>query len=142
MKYYKLITTTTPEGVTYGYGADGLLHSIYIPESVPPKSVEGVHLTSILHKDKFELWKDEMLKENKLETVEESDDDHVPFDDFWVKYDDCIRSSRKRAMAKWAKMSISQRKKAYNFIDRYNKSRGFAEKKYAETYLNSEVWNN
>lgn len=65
------------------------------------------------------------------------------FDDFWIKYDDRTTSSRKRSLAKWNRMSKMDQLKAYRYINRY-----FAEipygtrKKFAETYLNSELWNN
>ena len=65
------------------------------------------------------------------------------FEDFWTRYDDRTLSSRKRSLAKWNRMSKSEQLKAYRYISRY-----FAEipygtrKKFSETYLNSELWNN
>ncbi len=65
------------------------------------------------------------------------------FDDFWNRYDDKQNSSRKRAQAKWDKMSPSERQKAYNHVAKYfaNLPHGIR-KKYAEKYLNDELWNN
>jgi hypothetical protein len=68
--------------------------------------------------------------------------DNVTHDMFWDKYDDKIRSSKKKSLARWNKHSKADQIKAYNFISTYNRNRGTAEKKYAETYLNAELWNN
>lgn len=67
----------------------------------------------------------------------------ITFEAFWQRYDDKINSSKKRTKAKWDKMSKSEKQKAYNFINRYFSSipQG-TRKKYAETYLNAELWNN
>ena len=67
----------------------------------------------------------------------------VTFDAFWDKYDHKATSSKKKALAKWDRMPASEKVKAFNYISRY-----FAgipagvHKKNAETYLNSELWNN
>src|ERR1035437_1617256 len=69
--------------------------------------------------------------------------EEISFDQFWDKYDDKINSSRKKAEQKWNRMNRSDRFKAYRFIPRYfsNIPTG-TRKKYAETYLNAELWNN
>jgi len=67
----------------------------------------------------------------------------ISFEAFWNKYDDKQMSSRKKTLVKWNKMSDTERLKAYNFISLYFS--GIApgtRKKYAETYLNAELWNN
>lgn len=70
-------------------------------------------------------------------------DQAVSFEQFWNKYDDKEHSSKKRTLAKWNKMPASEQVKAYNYIKNYNRTilPGCA-KKYAETYLNAEMWNN
>lgn len=67
----------------------------------------------------------------------------VPFEDFWDRYDHKALSSKKKCLAWWKRSSKLQRDRAYNFIGLYEKRLpdGIA-KKYAETYLNSELWNN
>ena len=67
----------------------------------------------------------------------------ISFDDFWNKYDDKTNSSKKRTEAKWNKMPVAERARAYGYIEYYfiNIPRG-TRKKYAETYLNDELWNN
>jgi hypothetical protein len=62
---------------------------------------------------------------------------------FWKKYNDKERSSKKRTLAKWNKMSQVEQTKAYNYIQKYfNSIPNGVETKYAETYLNAELWNN
>lgn len=65
------------------------------------------------------------------------------FEMFWQKYDDKINSSKKRAELKWNKMNAQDQQRAYDFIPRYfaNIPSG-TRRKYAETYLNAELWNN
>ncbi len=67
----------------------------------------------------------------------------VTFDVFWNRYDDKINSSKKKTLAKWNKMPESDRVRAYQYIFKYFASlpQG-TRKKYAETYLNAELWNN
>lgn len=67
----------------------------------------------------------------------------ISFDDFWNRYDHKAVSSKKKTLAAWQRMPEAERIKAYNYIYRYlqNLPNGVA-KKYAETYLNSQVWNN
>lgn len=67
----------------------------------------------------------------------------VTFDMFWNKYNDKVNSSKKRALQKWNRMSKAQRIKAYQYINKYFMSIPYGtRKKYAETYLNAELWNN
>lgn len=67
----------------------------------------------------------------------------LTFDMFWNKYNEKAHSSKKKTQAKWQRMSKEQQIKAYMHIPAYFKNipNGIA-KKYAETYLNSEIWNN
>jgi hypothetical protein len=67
----------------------------------------------------------------------------ITFEMFWQKYDDKQVSSKKKAAAKWNKMTKTDQLKAFNFINTYfNNISGGTRKKYAETYLNAELWNN
>jgi len=67
----------------------------------------------------------------------------LTFDMFWNTYNEKKLSSKKKAQAKWNKLNKQQQILAYLHIPKYFKSipNGIA-KKYAETYLNSELWNN
>ena len=67
----------------------------------------------------------------------------VSFEMFWNRYDDKISSSRKKAEAKFDRMKKVDRMKAYQFIPTYfNNLPSGTRKKFAETYLNAELWSN
>ena len=66
----------------------------------------------------------------------------VTFDMFWNRYNDKERSSKKKTQVLWEKMTEGNQIKAYLYLPTYNRKRGTAEKKYATTYLNDELWNN
>lgn len=68
----------------------------------------------------------------------------ISFDEFWEKYNHKMLSHKKKSLARWQKMALAEQIKAYNYVQRYfthlNKQGTF--KMNAETYLNSEIWNN
>ena len=67
----------------------------------------------------------------------------ITFVDFWNRYDDKLSSSKKRTEARWNSMSKVIQMKAYHYIYRYfNGIPSGCRKKYAETYLMSEIWDN
>jgi hypothetical protein len=67
----------------------------------------------------------------------------VTFDLFWNRYNEKLRSSRKKSLAKWIRLSATDQAKAYYFIAKYENSiPNGVSKKYAESYLNAELWNN
>lgn len=66
----------------------------------------------------------------------------VTFEMFWKRYNPPANSKKsKKALPRWNRMSKAEQVKAFNFISKYeNNMRGEA-KMYAETYLNSNLWN-
>jgi len=67
----------------------------------------------------------------------------VTFEMFWNRYDEKIRSSKKRTLAAWNKLSQNDQVLAYRFISRYEAHIPSGTcKKYAETYLNAALWDN
>ena len=70
----------------------------------------------------------------------------VTFDEFWKRYfagRGCDNSSKKKALARWNRMSKCEQLRAYNHVNRYlNRIQPGVGVKLAETYLNSEIWNN
>lgn len=75
----------------------------------------------------------------KIEEVKQE----VTFDLFWDRYNEKLKSSRKKSLIVWNRLSKADQVKAFNHIKKYegSMSPGVA-KKYAETYLNAELWNN
>lgn len=82
----------------------------------------------------------------KLPNVKQTEIEfEVTFEQFWKAYfRDRLKdnSSKKRAELKWNKMTKRDQVKAFNYIPAYmSKIKPGTEPKYAETYLNAEVWN-
>lgn len=84
----------------------------------------------------------EMLNQKKIFTITGFVEE-LTFDMFWNRYNEKLRSSKKKAQTKWERLSKQQQILAFSYIPKYFKSLpdGIA-KKYAETYLHSEIWNN
>lgn len=80
-------------------------------------------------------------KENRkiVEVVQE-----VSFETFWEAYDHKALSHKKKSVAIWNKLSMAERIKAYQHLNKYFYQIKLANtpKMYANTYLNSELWNN
>ena len=89
-----------------------------------------------------ELSELQRVIQNTTATITEVKQD-ITFDLFWDRYNEKVRSSKKKAMLTWNRIPKPDQEKAYNFIRKYEQSMapGVA-KKYAETYLNAELWNN
>jgi len=69
--------------------------------------------------------------------------EEVTFDMFWRKYNDPNRSSKKKSLARWNKLNVPNQRKAFFYYDTYIKNiPPGIDKKYCETYLNAELWNN
>lgn len=67
----------------------------------------------------------------------------VTFEMFWDKYNNKALSSKKKAYEKWKKMNEGDRQRAFNYIAKYKSQINYGTApKYAETYLNAELWNN
>lgn len=83
-----------------------------------------------------------VLGDSKTAQLKEVVED-ITFDKFWNRYNEKVRSSRKKSLARWNRMTRAEQRAAYYYIPRYeiNIPNGVA-KKYAETYLNAELWNN
>jgi hypothetical protein len=86
-----------------------------------------------------------LKKANSSASVREVFKD-VSFEDFWERYFSgrgSDNSSKKKARVRWERMSISDRMRAFEYIPRYlNKIPHGIGVKLAETYLNSELWDN
>lgn len=68
---------------------------------------------------------------------------NVTFDMFWHRYNPPANSKKKESLNKWNRMPESERVLAYNHIAKYERNmKSWQTKMYAETYLNSYLWNN
>jgi hypothetical protein len=103
-------------------------------------AVQQKWLLEHLPKNEADLFRLQHVATNLTITELPSD---ITFDDFWNRYDDKYNSSKKRTLAKWNKMSDTDRCRAFRYISTYFRNLPQnTRKKYAETYLNAELWNN
>jgi hypothetical protein len=139
MKHYQLISSSFEGFVDIYFNENGLLTEF---------STKGATLS-----ESQQLW---ILKHMPRELAELQQligssttaklveiKNEISFEMFWDRYDDKQLSSKKRTESKWNKLSQAERQKAYNYIGNYFASiPSGTRKKYAETYLNAELWNN
>jgi hypothetical protein len=138
IKSFLITTVNTPAGVMYTFEQQtGTLCGVQIKEYMPLENSKKVFETLIMQYDDFiNYWKPKAGVTITEITA------NITFDMFWKKYDDASRSSRKRSLKIWEKLNEDNRIKAYYFYDTYLNNKGNAEKKYCETYLSAEMWNN
>ncbi len=138
---YLLTTTNSPDGFIYSYTKEGLFAGLEIKQLNLKFNQRQLLIQQLfIQEAEFLAWAKAFVGKAGNELVQLSDD--ITFEMFWAKYNDKIRSSRKRSFNIWNKLPTQERVKAFYYIDTYNRNRGNAEKKYCETYLNAELWNN
>ena len=136
MKIFQLTSTSFTGYVEFHYGDNDLLDKMEVHADLSER--QQVFLLKNMPREIPELDK---LKSPTV-TITEIDQE-VTFEMFWNRYDEKIRSSKKKALAGWNKMSKASQVRAFRFISKYESNilPGTA-KKYAETYLNAELWAN
>ncbi len=136
MKTIHLTSVTFTGYIEFNFNDNDLLEKMEIHADLSEK--QQIYLLKNMPREIIELDK---LKSSTVTIAEINQD--VTFDMFWNRYDEKIRSSKKKALSKWNKMILSDRIRAFRFITKYESNilPGTA-KKYAETYLTAELWNN
>lgn len=136
MKIYHLTSVKFTGYIEFQFNDNELLEKYQIYADLAEN--QQVYLLKNIPRETLELDK---LK-SEFVTITEINQD-VTFDMFWTRYDEKIRSSKKKTIARWNKMSPGEQIRAYRFISKYESNilPGTA-KKYAETYLNTELWAN
>jgi len=88
---------------------------------------------------KIETWRKQGFKTLKIEKIEVD----LSFDAFYEKYSHKV-GKRSRAEKIWETMNENERAKAIAYIYKYERYiiQSGVNKKHAESYLNSEIWNN
>jgi hypothetical protein len=138
-RLFLLTTARSPDGVIFGYTKESELFCHLEFKQQPNEEI----ITWIMGRvpttlEGFKEWAKNYP--GGCSVVEM--DFKITFQMFWDKYNDKERSSKKRSERLWDKLSEDNQVRAYYFYDTYNKKRGNAEKKYCETYLSAEQWNN
>jgi len=138
---FSVTSQKMPEGVIYTYSKAGQLLGFEIKEqSINTSIVESVVKNLHVHINSFIEWAKLISSKNDVTVVELTQE--VTFEMFWNKYNDKQRSSRKRSLKLWEKLSDEDRVMAFYFINTYLRVKGNAEKKYCETYLAAQQWRN
>ncbi len=136
MKIFQLTSPTFTGYIEFIFNDNTLLESYGIHADLSEK--QQIYILKNMPREIIELDK---LKSGTVTITEINQE--VTFEMFWNRYDEKIRSSKKKAMAGWNKMSKASQVRAFRFISKYESNilPGTA-KKYAETYLNAELWAN
>jgi len=136
MKTFHLTSTTLSGHVEFQFNDNGLLDKMEIHADLSEKQQ-----IFLLRNMPAEIAGLDRLKSPTVTITEFRQD--ITFDMFWQKYDDRINSSKKRTKQKWDKMTAADQARAYWFVPKYIGSiPAGTRKKFAETYLNAELWNN
>lgn len=137
--YKYLFTSTKIDGeIELHYDENQLLVNFEIRSELTEE--QHVWLLKRIPRELFEL---EKLIEQKTGICISQIEEIITFEMFWNKYSEKTLSNKKRTLAKWKKMSTLEQRKAYQFINKYiNMLPNGVRKKYAENYLDSEIWNN
>ncbi len=136
-----LWTSASFEGsVMFVFNAEGALLKYDVTEAAMSK-IQMQWFTDRLPSTLEELKK--VLGKTKNPMLQLLPDEEINFELFWNKYDEKVRSSKKKSQKIWQRLSTGEQKKAYLFITMYDRNIGNGiGKKYCETYLNAELWNN
>ena len=137
MRQFNVTTPTSTNGVIYTYTDAGLFAGIQVNETMELAVLKNLIVAIKPTIEEFFLWAKAF---RKIEVVELQQ--QITFEMFWDRYDDKARSSKKKSLHLWNRLTEPDRIKAYYHYPTYNKLRANAEKKYCETYLNAELWNN
>ena len=136
MKTFHLTSDHFTGYIEFTFADNDLLEKMEIHAELSEQ--QQIYLLKHMPREILELDK---LKSSTVTITEMNQD--VTFDMFWNRYDEKLRSSKKKALSKWNKMSKGEQLRAFRFITKYESNilPGTA-KKYAETYLNAELWAN
>lgn len=136
MKVFHMTSVTFTGYIEFVFNDNDLLEKYQISAEISER--QQIYLLKNMPRELPEL---DNLKSSTVTITEINQE--VTFDMFWNRYDEKIRSSKKKAIARWGKMSHGEQLRAFRFISKYESNilPGTA-KKYAETYLNAELWNN
>jgi len=136
MKVFHMTSVTFTGYIEFVFNDNSLLEKYQISAELSER--QQIYLLKNMPRELPEL---DNLKSSTVTITEINQE--VTFDMFWNRYDEKIRSSKKKALSGWNKMSKANQVRAFRFISKYESNilPGTA-KKYAETYLNAELWAN
>lgn len=139
MKKYLLTSTAFTGEVEFTFNDSGILES-FDAKRADLSAIQQLWILKEMPSNINEVQR--ILVGSKTATLTEIKEE-ITFEMFWNRYDEKQRSSKKKAEMRWKRMKETDQIKAFKYIQRYEQSipQGVC-KKYAETYLNAEQWNN
>jgi hypothetical protein len=139
MKRYSLTSTSFEGEVIFEFNE----HELLVSFDTKGATMSEEQQTFLLRNLPRDLYGVKLFAEKSPTARLEEIKTEVTFSQFWDRYDEKIRSSKKKAEKAWNKLSKIDQVNAFQYIAKYNLNLhpGTA-KKYAETYLNAELWNN
>lgn len=139
MKRYSLTSTAFNGEVIFEFNEFGLLEKFDL-SAAELSEKQQLYILRDLPRELPEL--NRVLGDSKTAKLTEVTS-QITFAMFWDRYNEKSRSSKKKSEKRWDRMSKTNQFKAYHFIFKYESNlRPGTVKKYAETYLNDELWNN
>lgn len=124
------------------YREEGTLKELKIPQVLEQEQLSFL-LSGCTTVQRLEALVNIIKSKDKSIKLEEVEVD-LSFDSFWEAY--AYKKGKKaRVKRKWESMEEEEQLKAISYIKKYNfflAERPHMERKYPETYLNAEEWNN
>lgn len=137
---YILRSTKFTGSVLYTFSPEGLLLK-YDTENANLSNEQLQWIATRMPRNLLEFKN--ALSASKTYQLELQKTGDVSFDMFWDRYNEKARSSKKKTLKIWERLPQAQRNLAYQHISAYLRTMpAGVGKKYAETYLHAELWNN
>jgi hypothetical protein len=135
---YSLVSSKFTGEVRFTYNIDGLLIKYEVTNAMTSGNISNI----LKHLPKTYAELQALIAQSKTAQVTEVIEE-ITFDMMWKRYNDSGRSSKKKSLARWNKFNTDNQRKSYFYYPTYVKNiPPGVEKKYLETYLNAELWNN
>jgi hypothetical protein len=131
--------------IEYSYDDDGNMRRFEIRATLSADQLQWILTHIPVDLDKLYMLREHFRRIKSPADIREYIQ-KIDFDIFWSRWfagRNKDNSSKKKAQTKWNRMTKSEQLKAYQYIGKYmNKLGAGVGIKYAETYLNSDLWNN
>jgi len=139
MSLYSLTSTAFDGEVLFEFNDAGILQKF---DTSAAQLSEQQQLWVLNKMPKHLAHVKKILGDSTTATLTELKQD-VTFEMFWNRYNEKVRSSKKKAERIWNRLTKTNQVKAFRGIQTYERNiPGGVLKKYAETYLGAELWNN
>ena len=138
MKKFILTFKTTEGKIDFYFNEDGLLIYFSNEAELSTEQHRWILMNLPFHFSDLEVFS----KQKERFTVTKNDEP-IPFEKFWTKYDHKSVSNKLLSQKVWNKLCPADQSKVITDIPRYANrliQQPGVPKKYAETYLRSRVW--